>query len=79
MRHQTTFWLWIVTIKLVWKKLRLFWIDICLASLNIVIHNAGKPFVAKVFEINAKLLHFESMCETMELPNFMRYMWHCQP
>lgn len=73
-RYQAARWLPNVTADAVWRAMRLCWIDVYLGPPDIVTHDAGKQFIAKVFQTNAALLHITTKCVPIESPNSMSYV-----
>lgn len=73
-RYQAARWLSNVTAESVWRAMRLCWIDVYLGPPDIVMHDAGKQFVARVFQTNAELLHIETRDVPIETPNSMSYV-----
>lgn len=69
-----------ITAEEIWRAIRLRWIDNYIGSQDVVTHDAGKQFVAKVFQTNAQLLHIDIKCVPIESPNSMAYVerYHTQ-
>jgi hypothetical protein len=49
-RFQIEKWLKDITVRYVWNQLQICWIDIYLESLNLIISNASKQFIARKFK-----------------------------
>lgn len=63
-----------VTADAVWRAMRLCWVNVYLGTPDIVTHDGGKQFIAKVFQTNAALLHITTKCVPIESPNLMSYV-----
>lgn len=68
-RYLAASWLPSVSTESVWKSTRLFWIDIYIGLPDMVTHDAGKHFMANVFQSNAGLIKIETKSVRIEAPN----------
>lgn len=73
-RYQASHCLPNVTADFVWRALQMCWIDIYLGPPDIVIHHAGKQFIARVFQANAELPHIETKAVPVESLNSMSFL-----
>lgn len=60
-----------ITTDTVWWALRLCWVDVYLGPPDVVTDDAGKQFMARVFQANAGLLHIETKAVPIEFTNTM--------
>lgn len=55
-RYQAARWLPKISADAVWRALRMCWIDVYLGHPDFITHDAGKQFMARVFQSNSEML-----------------------
>lgn len=69
--YQAAQWLPTVSSQSLWRALRICWIDVYLGPPDVIVHDAGKNFMAESFASNADLLHIRTKAVPVESANSM--------
>ena len=69
--YQAACWLGKTTADALQEALRLCWIDVYLGPPDLIVHDAGKNFMAKAFKANADQLHIRTKAVPIEAPHSM--------
>lgn len=73
-RYQAARWLPTVSADAVWRALRMCWIDVYLGPPDVITHDAGKQFMARVFQSNSEMLRIQTKGVPIESPNSMSFV-----
>lgn len=73
-RYQVEGFLPDMSTDVVWRALRMSWIDEYLGSPDIIAHDARKNFIANAFQLNAGIMKIETKHIPVESANTMTYI-----
>lgn len=73
-RYQAARRLPTISAESVWTAMRLCWIDVYLISPDLITNDAGKQFVAKVFQSDASLMKVKTRLVPVKAPNSLSFV-----
>lgn len=69
--YQGARWLLASTADALWRALRMTWVDVYLGPPDVIVHDAGKNYMARAFQDNADFVHVATKAVPVESPQSM--------